>query len=316
MTPPVLVVVFNRPDCTSRHMGQIARAKPTRLYVAADGPRSKDEKDLCRRVRQIATTVSWECEVRTLLRDENVGCKLGVSGAIDWFFEKEEKGIILEDDCIPSDSFFDFCQELLLRYENDERVGAIAGSNMLRSAYIPESYYFSRYPLGWGWATWARAWRNCDIEMKAWPSLRQTDFLSKIGRSSPGFKTYWTDIFDRCYNGDISTWDYQWGLSFWQHGYSACVPAKNLIQNIGFDGGTHDLKYREFNHGRSAYDLNFPIIHPTSFVQRADLDRAVDILSSRRRRALHLLFQRYIPFGGFTWNVARNAFRKVRPVER
>jgi len=313
-TSPVLLVVFNRPDCTTRLMGQIAQAKPARLYVAADGPRSKDERELCRTVRQIATAISWDCEVKTLFRDENVGCKLGVSGAIDWFFENEKMGIILEDDCIPSQSFFDFCDELLVRYENDERIGAIAGSNMLKSASIPESYYFSRYPFIWGWATWARVWRKYDLEMKEWPSLRQTDFLSKLGRGSPGFKTYWTDILDRCYNGDIPTWDYQWCLSFWRQGYSACVPAKNLVQNIGFDGGAHQQSYNDFSHGRIARDLSFPIIHPMSFAQRADLDREIDKSSSVRRRALHLLVQKHIPFGGTAWNVARKVLRKVSPV--
>jgi len=187
----------------------------------------------------------------------------------------------------------------------------------VKSASMPESYYFSRYPFIWGWATWARAWRKYDIEMKAWPRLRQTDFLSKIGRSSPGFKTYWTDIFDRCYNGDIPTWDYQWCLSFWRQRYSACVPGENLVQNIGFDGGgAHQQSYNEFSHGRIAHDLTFPIIHPSSFEQRTDLDKAVDKLTFVRRRALQLFVQKRIPLGGLAWNLARDAFRKVSPISQ
>ena len=113
-----------------------------------------------------------------MFRDENVGCKLGVSSAITWLFKNEDKGIILEDDCVPSASFFYFCEELLVRYQNDERIGAIAGSSFIKPGFSEKSYFFSRYPFAWGWATWARAWRHFDIEMKAWPELRRTEFLS------------------------------------------------------------------------------------------------------------------------------------------
>jgi hypothetical protein len=313
LIPPVLVVVFNRPDCTMRLMGQLAQAKPPRLYIAADGPRSEAEKALCDKVRQIATTISWECEVKTLFREENVGCKLGVSGAIDWFFQNEDKGIILEDDCIPSLSFFPFCGELLDKYENDERIGAIAGSSFLKSGSIPESYYCSRYSTSWGWATWARAWRNFDIEMKAWPRLRQTGFLASIGGGSPGFETFWSDIFDQCYADKIPAWDYQWLFSFWRHGYSACVPAMNLVENIGYQGdGTNQLSYSKVYHGNSACELTFPLAHPTGVERRTDLEAAVDNALAIRRRALHIIVKKYVPLGASIWTGASYCYRKIR----
>jgi hypothetical protein len=291
-------------------MSQIAQAKPARLYVAADGPRSKDEEEVCRTVRRIATDVSWDCEVKTLFREQNVGCKLGVSGAIDWLFANEEKGIILEDDCIPSQSFFRFCDELLLRYENDERIGAIAGSSYLKTGSILESYYFSRYPQIWGWATWARAWRNFDIEMTAWPRLRRTEFLSRIGGESPGFDRFWSDIFDQCHAGKIPTWDYQWLLSFWRHGYSACAPTTNLVANIGFEGdGTNNIRYNEVYHGRVACEVAFPLHHPSTHRQRPDLDAIIDHALSVKKRAYQVFIYRYIPYGRGIWRIGASAYR-------
>ena len=308
----VLLIVFNRPDCTRQIMERLNVVRPARLYIAADGPRSKAEAALCRDVRRLATFAPWDCEVITMLRDTNVGCKLAVSGAISWFFEQEDKGIILEDDCIPTDSFFYLCDQLLERYQNDERVGSVVGSSFLNPLSIGESYYFSRNPLTWGWATWARTWRKYDIEMKAWPRLRNTNFLRLIGMNSVGFSTYWTDVFDRCYNGDVNTWDYQWVLSFWLNNYLACAPRANLVRNIGFSGdGTHHHTYNEIHHGRAANELAFPLIHPQDVVPRPGLDRQFDRADAVFRRALNLFVHRHVPFGKSAWALLRDASRYI-----
>src|SRR5689334_9315101 len=112
--PPVLLLIFNRPDTTALVMEALRRARPSRVYVAADGPREgMGEDERCERARRIATEVNWPCEIKTLFRKCNLGCGRALSGAIDWFFEHEEQGIILEDDCVPSQSFFPYCAELL-----------------------------------------------------------------------------------------------------------------------------------------------------------------------------------------------------------
>src|ERR1700690_1974577 len=156
MQSPVLFLVFNRPDTTRRVFEAIRSAQPPRLYVAADGPRGAraGEAERCAEVRRIATAVNWPCEVKTLFRDCNLGCKMGVSSGITWFFEHEPEGIILEDDVLPVPTFFDFCDELLARFRNDDRVAMISGSNLIAGHFDPaESYFFSRCAQIWGWAS-------------------------------------------------------------------------------------------------------------------------------------------------------------------
>ena len=154
MHSPVLFLVFNRPETTRQVFEAIRTAKPPRLYIAADGPRleREGERASCEEVRKIALEVDWECDVNTLFRVENLGCKRGPSEGISWFFEHEDEGIILEDDCLPDQSFFSFCEELLERYRNDTRIMAISGNNFQHGRKRTEySYYFSRYFHGWGW---------------------------------------------------------------------------------------------------------------------------------------------------------------------
>jgi GT2 family glycosyltransferase len=157
-TPPVLLIVFRRPDATRRVCATLRQARPEKLFVAADGPRPNrpDEAEQCREARRIATAVDWPCEVKTLFRDDNLGCGRAVSSAIRWFFDQVEEGIVLEDDCLPEASFFPYCAELLARYRHDTRVMHIAGYNPLPHGYGDGSYYFSRLMQCWGWATWKR----------------------------------------------------------------------------------------------------------------------------------------------------------------
>ena len=160
MTPAVLFIIFNRPETTQRVFDAIRLAKPTRLYIAADGPRENKtgEKELCEQARKIAQNVDWDCEVKTLFQKENLGCGKAVSHAISWFFENEDMGIILEDDCLPHQSFFKYCEELLEKYKNNDRIGIISGNNFQKKRKIGSfSYYFSDIVNIWGWATWARS---------------------------------------------------------------------------------------------------------------------------------------------------------------
>ena len=104
-------LIFNRPDTTQQVFDVSPKGRPTRLYIAADGPRldRAGEKEKCEAARAIATDIDWDCRVETLFRDENLGCGTAVSEAITWFFNHEEEGIILEDDCLPEPSFFSIC---------------------------------------------------------------------------------------------------------------------------------------------------------------------------------------------------------------
>lgn len=247
MKTAVLFLVFNRPNTTSEVFKKIRQAKPHRLYVASDGPRKSHdmEKEKVKNVREIATNIDWPCEVKTLFRDKNLGCKKAVSSAITWFFEHEEKGIILEDDCVPHLDFFSFCENLLDFYSDDKKVSVITGSNFQNGKWRGEaSYYFSRYNHCWGWATWRRSWKNYDPNIKFWLNWSNSkawkNFIhSKIERK------YWNKIFNLVYLGQIDSWAYPWTASTWYKGGLTLTPNVNLVSNIGFgDNATH-TKSRE-----------------------------------------------------------------------
>ena len=173
----ILILLFNRPETTIRVFDKISQIKPQRLYIASDGPRKNidGEKEKVKKVREIATRVDWPCEVKTLFRNENLGCKKGVSSAITWFFEQEEQGIILEDDCVPNLDFFTFCESLLDRYAEDERVSVITGNNFQNNKWRGDaSYYFSKYNHCWGWASWRRSWKDYQGDIKFWPKWKKS----------------------------------------------------------------------------------------------------------------------------------------------
>src|SRR5262245_44252833 len=207
---PVAFLIFNRPGVTRRVFAEIARARPKRLLVVADGPRSADEAEKCVAARSVIDQVDWDCEVLINFSDVNLGCKRRVSSGLDWVFEHCDGAIILEDDCLPSQAFFPYCAELLEKYRDDDRVMMISGNNFqFGRKHSPYSYYFSRYAHIWGWASWRMAWRRHDIWMSRWPSLRETSWLQNL-LDDPAAVRHFRETFDRTYDGQIDTWDYQW----------------------------------------------------------------------------------------------------------
>ena len=237
---PVALIVFNRPDLTRLVVEAVRQAKPTTLLVVADGPRRPDEVACCEQVRAIVLDlVDWECDVRTNFADANLGCRERVSSGLDWVFDEVTEAIVLEDDCVPVPSFFTYCDALLARYRDDERVMHIGGYNALPDRQALTSYRFSRFTHVWGWATWRRAWQHYDVAMRGWPEFAQTRVLRSIGASRTE-EAYYRVMLDRAHANQIDTWDYQWQFACWSQSGLATVPAVNLVKNIGFrDDGTH-----------------------------------------------------------------------------
>jgi len=221
---------------------EIKKIKPKKLFVSADGPRENKpgEKEKCLATRKIIDQVDWECEVYKKYSDVNLGCKLGVSSGIDWFFKNVEQGIILEDDCLPAQSFFKFCEELLEKYKNNEKIMMISGDNFQNSRQRGDgSYYFSKFSHIWGWATWRRAWKYYDVSMTDYPKFKQEEKINAIWNKKY-IRKYWTNIFDQVYENKIDTWGYQWAFSIWKMDGLCVIPNYNLISNIGFrDDATH-----------------------------------------------------------------------------
>lgn len=274
----VLFLVFNRLDTTKKVFEEIKKAKPSRLFIASDGPRENkpEEKKIVQEVRKyILDNIDWDCEVKTLFRKKNIGCKYAVSGAIDWFFENVEQGIILEDDCLPSQSFFRFCSEMLDKYKGDKRVMSISGTNFLedKTKNLKKSYYFSGFVHIWGWATWKRAWEKYDLEIH-----KKMD-RKNIKQISSGFLNYLQNLkrINDLKKEKVNTWDYQWKFSIKINNGLVVIPKKNLVENIGLIQKEYtnarpnkiDLKYLY----KRRNNLNFPLKHPKLIKNVSHLDR-------------------------------------------
>ncbi len=263
---PVLFLVFNRPDTTTKVFEKIKEVEPKQLFVACDGPRrtKAGEKEKVAEVRQlILENIDWSCEVHTLFREENLGCGKAVSSAITWFFEQVEEGIILEDDCLPNDSFFRFCEELLDYYREDERIMHISGDNFQNGRQRGNgNYYFSGFPHVWGWATWRRAWSKYSFEVSNFNESLFTNKLKYYFKSSFEQK-YWVEVFQKMKKGEIDTWDYQWKFSIWINDGLTILPSKNLISNIGFaQDATHTKNPDDFLANLPVDSINSPLKHP------------------------------------------------------
>jgi hypothetical protein len=276
MRTPIAFIIFNRPDTTSRVFEAIRQAKPPLLLVVADGARSSKsgEAKKCAAVRAIIDGVDWNCEVRTNYSDVNLGCKRRVSSGIDWVFEQVEEAIILEDDCLPDPSFFPYCEELLEKYRHDTRIMVISGDNFQfgRKQRTSDSYYFSRYNHVWGWATWRRAWKYYDVDMKLWNTVRDGGWLKDILGDNSAINL-WRNNFQSIHDVKVDTWDYQWTFSCWIQSGLTILPNVNLISNIGFGvGSTHTINSASKLANLPVKSISLPLKHPKFVVLDSQAD--------------------------------------------
>jgi len=267
---PVVFIIFNRPDTTERVFAQICKAKPPKLLVVGDGARvgREGEAEKVAACRAIIKRVDWPCEILTNYSDINLGCKVRVSSGLDWVFEQVEEAIILEDDCLPHSTFFRFCDEMLTRYRDDQRIGMISGDNFqFNEARNQDSYYFSRYLHIWGWATWRDRWQTSyDVELRKWPFVRDGRLLQDLF-SNKHEAIYWERIFEQTFCGKINSWDYQWFFANLIEGRFSIAPNVNLISNVGFgraDATNTHLVAKEANIALSP--IIFPLKHPNFIV--------------------------------------------------
>lgn len=272
---PVVMTVFKRYDCTKQVFEQVRKVKPKKLYVIADGPRNDEEKIKCDKVRSIFNDIDWDCELVTRFSDENYGCAKNSYTGYKWVFSKEEAAIVLEDDCLPSISFFRYCDELLEKYKDDERVYQICGSN-LNGNYSPtgNSYLFHRFGCVWGWASWARVWKQYDFEMKKWEDpqvpylLRKNIPLRQYIQKSLNYDYY----HDNANTGKVSIWTIQYEFIWISQSGFCITPSRNLITNIGLgNDSTHTVK-EDGLVGRQKYEMDFPLKHPKTILCDIDFD--------------------------------------------
>lgn len=275
---PVLLMLFNRPETTRQVFAKIREARPSKLFIAANGPRPSVLNDiaLCAEVRKTFDDIDWECDVQTNYRPTNIGMQPHWRLALDWFFEHVESGIILEDDCVADISFFGYCRELLEKYKDMERVMHISGSNFQFGTKRGDgSYYFSVYPHVWGWATWRRAWKKYDHSIFSFPEFRGSKVIDTIVTGLPE-KNYWMKFFDELYRGEREGCDVKWLYTIWANGGLCVTPNTNMITNIGYGPQAEHTFFKDKTLDQPACDIG-KIFHPTTnvFVQNKEADYLV-----------------------------------------
>ncbi|GHT60694.1 hemolytic protein HlpA [Bacteroidia bacterium] len=275
---PILFLVFNREDTTRQVFEVIRHQKPKYLFIAADGARKNKpgEIETCQRVRDIVTQIDWDCELKTLFRDENLGCKMAVSSAITWFFEQVEQGIILEDDCLPDPSFFPYCEELLIRYKDDTRIGHISGNCFLPEAVDKNySYDFGSFSHIWGWASWRRVWNNYDVCFSYWEKYKHDKKKRNDIFNSLREKIYFSSFINDTLSGKnhINTWDVQYLFMLRVQNQLSVYPGVNLVTNIGLNSefATHTSKQNDKNLVPLS-SISFPLKHPEYVLRNKELD--------------------------------------------
>jgi hypothetical protein len=275
MDTPILFLIFNRTETSRRVFERIRQVRPEKLYIAGDGPRANVPQDdkACEDTRQtIVDMIDWPCDLKTLFREKNLGCKKAVSSAISWFFEQESEGVILEDDCLPDPSFFPFCAELLEKYRHEPQIQMISGNNFLpeKHGHTPaKSYFFSRCVLIWGWATWRRAWQHYDPEMETWPELKASKNPANL--PSRRLSRYWEKQFEISHRGQGTTWDVQWVFACWKQAGCCILPQQNMVENIG-EVGVHMKPYDPCIN-LPANAVHFPLLHPDTHETSPRIDR-------------------------------------------
>ncbi len=308
----VALFIFNRPKETSTVFECIRKVKPKSLFIIADGPRDKSESQLCDETREILKNIDWPCIVRKNYSDVNLGCKNRLSSGIDWVFANNEKAIILEDDCVPSNSFFYFCEELLIKYKDSTEIMHIGGLNMQdEKNKVDNSYYFSRIAQIWGWATWKRAWKKYDVKMSDWPLIKNEGIINKVLKDKYNID-YFNYLFERMYRGELSTWDVAWTYTCMKEGAYAIVPNRNMIKNIGFGVNSTHSNGIKGNFGNfKLEEIDFPLVHPQSIFQNEIADeliyKKVFGINTRISQKLFLLFKFNLPF-------LYNIFKKIHKI--
>ena len=272
---PVLLLTWRRPDTTRQVLDALRLVAPSKLYVASDGPRNEAEAKAVQATRDlISEHIDWSCQIKTRFCADNQGCQLGVSAAITWFFEQEEEGIILEDDCVPHPDFFSYCRELLERYRFDTRIWCISGSNFQEGVLRGDgSYYFSRYNHCWGWASWRRCWSQYALHGQIWRQVRASSSLQKTIFEDSVERKYWMDIWEKLFvNGAPDSWAYRWTLVCMSNGGLTALPGRNLVTNVGFnDDATHT-----YNVGfvpLKSEGIGKALCHPALIIRDSDADR-------------------------------------------
>jgi len=272
---PVLLITFKRSDNTEKLINILIENKINKIFIYNNGPRNEVDNLECSKTKRIIQSYSKQYNnIEVLYKEKNTGLKYNIPEAINWVFQTNDRAIILEDDCFPNENFFSFCNELLEKYENDQRIGQISGSNFLNhknfNYKIKQSYYFSNIVNCWGWATWKNRWEEFhDVEMKSWPKIKENKIIEKFFNNKKN-SDYFIKMMENNYPNNIM-WDRAWFLTSIIHKRLTIIPEKNLISNIGYDEKASGPNPNKWN-SLKLENLEFPLIHPNEIKQSDDID--------------------------------------------
>lgn len=279
---PILFIVFRRPETTLRVFNKIREIRPKKLYISCNAPDllNLDEVSRCQQVKKIFENIDWECEVHTRFREIPVDSRTSIEKAIDWLFEKEDFGVILEDDVLPDISFFEYCRQLLVKYQNNTEIFGISGNSFIKANKCDYDYYFSQYIHIWGWATWRRSWILYENNLKKYNKQYLMGVISAVNNNDD-FLKYWCERF--C--GDDLTYDFALHFSLWKNKKYMIAPAINLVRNIGFGGhATHTLDDGGWIGRLKSKEIKFPLKHPPYLELNFNNDRWEDVHVFRIRK--------------------------------
>jgi hypothetical protein len=295
---PVLLIVFNRPNNFKKLIDSLRQIKPNKIFIVADGPRAEvqSDKESCAATRALINDIDWDTDIKTLFFDVNHGSGVAPFEGINWVFQQVEKAIILEDDCLPSAAFFRYCNELLSRYEFNEKVMTISGNNhLLGRVRVKNSYWFSAHTQTHGWATWKRSWELYDFYMKDWPQFKLDSSLYGILNPSR-YEKKWEKILDDVYhsvntNDKYDCWDFQLAFACWRNGMVNIIPSVNLVSNIGYgENATHKTPLDHPLSNLPALEMQFPLEHP----EQIKVDKRADLVLSQNVFNNHSLIYRVV----------------------
>jgi hypothetical protein len=294
---PVLLLWFNRPQHAAAVLARLRLVAPARVYIHIDGPRPNRDGEAVdvAATQRLIQQIDWNCEVKLLIRRENWGLRAAVNDAINWFFSQEQAGIILEDDCLAHPSFFQFCDEMLAKYAHHEEIMHVAGSNNIAhlSANWPSDYVFSHYPLVWGWATWARAWKRMDIDLKTLPEWEERGGIRQLDKHIL-VQAYLLDKFMVTRAKTNHSWAYAWFFSILYQNGLCIVPKVNMIENTGLgDPAATNTKNAAIWVHLPAQPSQFPLTHPTEIQVAKTIDRQLFYHTQKSRWRLPIWWLRH-----------------------
>lgn len=271
----VAFFIFRRPETTARVFAEIRKARPRKLYVIADGARDgkPEEQQLVQRTRDVVSEIDWPCEVTRVYAEQNLGLRQRIFTGLDHVLSKENSAIILEDDCLPSQSFFKFCSELLEVHEKNENVALVSGFNFAPSKRLQTDYFYSTSTYIWGWATWARTWKEfrTSPQVESW-TKGETDEIKGTFASKIQMKEFlgMMSIADT-----LNTWDISLAVWVRQSKRFTIVPRLNLVENIGFGAEATHTKFEAFDVQIPSSDYSAALIHPKVITADFKIERGM-----------------------------------------